>query len=145
LQFFADAGFYGMQMLERDEHPWRTVEGIEFRSVTVAAYKGKQGPCFERKQAVIYLGPFKEVLDDDNHRLERGRRYAVCDKTYHLYKTEPYKPFFAFIDPLTPVPHEEAGPFDCSAPRLRHPRETKGKDYNATSQASQCCDAGGCG
>jgi arsenite methyltransferase len=42
------------------------------------------------------------------------------------------------------VPVEAAGPFDCSAPRLRHPRETKGQDYNATTQASQCCDAGGC-
>ena len=33
---------------------------IEFRSVTVQAFKGKQGPCFERNQSVIYLGPFKE-------------------------------------------------------------------------------------
>src|SRR5881409_1458203 len=101
LAAFAEAGFYGMQILARDEQPWRTVEGIEFRSVTVAAHKGKQGPCFDRKQAVIYLGPFKEVLDDDGHRLERGHRYAVCDKTYQLYKREPYRSFFAFIDPLS--------------------------------------------
>ena len=43
LQAFADAGFYGMQILKRDLRPWRTVEGIEFRSVTIAAYKGEQG------------------------------------------------------------------------------------------------------
>ncbi len=73
-----------IQILKRDEKPWRTVEGIEFRSVTVQAFKGKQGPCFERNQSVIYLGPFKEVLDDDSHRMERGRRYAVCDKTFQL-------------------------------------------------------------
>jgi len=144
LQAFAEAGFYGMQILARQERPWRTIEGIEFRSVTVAAYKGKQGPCFDRKQAVIYLGPFKEVLDDDNHRMERGRRYAVCDKTYQLYKKEPYQQFFAFVDPLAPVPPEEAVPFDCPAPRLRHPRETKGQNHNMTTQTSQCCDAGGC-
>jgi len=143
VQAFAEAGFYGMQILARDEQPWRTVEGIEFRSITVAAHKGKQGPCFDRKQAVIYLGPFKEVLDDDNHRMERGHRYAVCDKTYQLYKKEPYHQFFAFIDPLPSVPVEAARPFDCSGPRLRHPRETKGHDYKATTQASQCCDAGG--
>src|SRR5881392_1447242 len=89
VQAFADAGFYGMQILARDQLPWRTVEGIEFRSITVTAYKGKQGSCFDRKQAVIYLGPFKEILDDDNHRMERGHRYAVCDKTYQLYKKEP--------------------------------------------------------
>ncbi len=144
VQAFAEAGFYGMQILARGEQPWRTVEGIEFRSITVAAHKGKQGPCFDRKQAVIYLGPFKEVLDDDNHRMERGHRYAVCDKTYQLYKKEPYHQFFAFIDPLPSVPVEAARPFDCSGPRLRHPRETKGHDYKATTQASQCCDAGGC-
>src|SRR5438876_1929922 len=144
VQAFAEAGFYGMQILDRDEQPWRTVEGIEFRSVTVAAHKGKQGPCFDRKQAVIYLGPFKEVLDDDNHRMERGRRYAVCDNTYQLYKKEPYHQFFAFVDPLPSVLLEAARPFDYSAPRLRHPRETKGHDYQATTQAGQCCDAGGC-
>src|ERR1041385_7871754 len=145
LEAFAQAGFYGMQILKRDDQPWCAVEGIEFRSVTVAAYKGKQGPCFDRKQAVIYLGPFKEVLDDDNHRMERGRRHAVCDKTYQLYKREPYKQFFAFVDPLPSVPLEAARPFDSAEPRLRHPQETKGKDYNATTQASPCCDAGGCG
>lgn len=144
VQAFAEAGFYGMQILSRDFEPWRTVEGIEFRSITVAAYKGMQGPCFDRKQAVIYLGPFKEVLDDDHHRMERGRRYAVCDKTYQLYKNEPYKQFFAFIDPLQSVPLETARPFQSSPPHLRHPRESKGQDYNATTQASQCCDAGGC-
>src|SRR5213595_2539429 len=79
LAAFTDAGFYGVQLLNRDAQPWQTVEGIEFRSMTIEAFKGKQGPCFERNQAVIYRGPFKEVLDDDNHRMERGRRYAVCD------------------------------------------------------------------
>jgi arsenite methyltransferase len=144
LEAFAAAGFYGIQILNRQDQPWRVVEGIEFRSMTVAAYKGKQGPCFERKQAVIYLGPFKEVLDDDDHRLERGRRYAVCDKTYQLYRREPYKQYFAFVEPLVSVPSDAAGLFDTTAPRLRHPRETKGQEYSATTTASQCCDAGGC-
>ena len=34
-------GFY-VQILQRDEKPWQTVEGIEFRSVTISAYKGKE-------------------------------------------------------------------------------------------------------
>src|SRR5439155_367639 len=97
---FERAGFYGIQILKRDLNPWRTVQGIEFRSVTVEAFKGKQGECFERNQAVIYRGPFKEVLDDDNHRMERGKRYAVCDKTYNLYKKAPYQEFFEFVDPI---------------------------------------------
>jgi arsenite methyltransferase len=144
LAAFTEAGFYGVQILNRDDSPWQTVEGIEFRSVTVEAFKGKQGPCVERNQAVIYKGPFKEVLDDDNHRMERGRRYAVCDKTYNIYRKAPYSASFEFVEPLTPIPVEEGKPFDCTRTSLRHPKETKGQDYNLTTDASQCCDGGAC-
>ncbi len=144
IKAFSDAGFYGIQILTRDEQPWQTVEGIEFRAITVEAFKGKQGPCFERNQAVIYRGPFKEVLDDDNHRMERGVRYAVCDKTYNLYRKAPYQQFFEFVEPLNDTPLGEAKPFDCSHTARRHPKETKGQDYRATTAASVCCDGGGC-
>ena len=145
LAAFERAGFYGIQILKRDLDPWRTVQGIEFRSVTVEAFKGKQGECFERNQAVIYRGPFKEVLDDDNHRMERGKRYAVCDKTYHLYKRAPYREFFELVDPIVDVPSAEAKPFDCSRTALRHPKETKGQNYDVTTEANnQCCDGGSC-
>jgi arsenite methyltransferase len=144
LRAFDDAGFYGIQILKRDEKPWQTVEGIEFRSVTVEAFKGKQGACFERNQAVVYRGPFREVLDDDNHRMERGVRYAVCDKTYNLYRKAPYRDFFEFVEPLENIPLENAKPFDCSRTTQRHPRETKGQDYKATTEASSCCDGGDC-
>jgi arsenite methyltransferase len=143
---FENAGFYGIQILKRDVNPWRTVQGIEFRSVTIEAFKGKQGECFERNQAVIYRGPFKEVLDDDHHRMERGRRYAVCDKTYNLYKKAPYREFLEFVDPIVDVPLAEAKPFDCSRTAPRHPKETKGQDYDATTEANnKCCDGGSCG
>ena len=138
LEAFTDAGFYGIEILERQVEPWQTVGGIEFRSLTIQAYKGKEGPCFERNQAVIYRGPFKEVLDDDHHRMERGKRYAVCDKTFQLYQREPYRGHFDFVEPLEQVPSEEAKPFDCSGMRLRHPRETKGQDYDATTEAAVC-------
>ncbi|MEK6606579.1 MAG: methyltransferase domain-containing protein [Myxococcota bacterium] len=39
LKAFEQAGFYGIAILTRGDEPWRTVEGIEFRSVTVVAYK----------------------------------------------------------------------------------------------------------
>ena len=139
-----DGGFYGVRLLKWDLAPWRTVRGIEFRSVTVEAFKGKQGECFERNQAVIYKGPFREVLDDDGHRLERGRRYAVCDKTYQLYKKASYNDCFVFVDPRVEIPLHEAGPFTCQPGQLRHPRETKGHDYDTTTVASQCCDGGSC-
>ncbi len=139
LQAFEQAGFYGIRLLKRDAEPWQTVEGIEFRSVTVEAFKGKQGTCFERNQAVIYKGPFKEVVDDDNHRMERGGRYAVCDKTFNLYRQAPYAEHFEFIEPREPIALEDARPFDCSRTALRHPKETKGQEYTATTETSACC------
>lgn len=46
VQAFEQAGFQRVHVLERDETPWRTVEGIEFRSVTVEAFKGAaRGSC----------------------------------------------------------------------------------------------------
>jgi len=144
LAAFENAGFYGIQILKRDPQPWRTVQGIEFRSMTVEAFKGKQGLCFERNQAVIYRGPFKEVLDDDNHRMERGKRYAVCDKTYNLYKKAPYRESFEIVDPIVDIPLAEAKPFDCSRTELRHPKETKGHDYDVTTEPNECCDGGSC-
>ena len=144
LEAFEQAGFHGIRILERQEEPWRTVAGIELRSLTVEAFKGKEGPCWERNQAVIYKGPFREVLDDDGHRMVRGERHAVCDKTYKLYQREPYRSSFAFVEPLAEVPLEEAQPFDCSRTALRHPRETKGMDYDATSETTACCAPESC-
>jgi SAM-dependent methyltransferase len=142
LKAFQDAGFYGIEILKRDVEPWQTVQGIEFRSVTVQAWKGRQGPCLERNQSVIYKGPFLKVLDDDGHAMERGKRYAVCDKTFNLYQKAPYSGFFEFIEPRETTPLDQAKPFDCNGIRLRHPKETKGQDYNATTEAAKCRDGG---
>jgi arsenite methyltransferase len=67
LQAFGQAGFDGIEIVKRQREPWQTVNGIEFRSLTVVAYKGKQSPRLERNQAVICRGPFKMVEDDDSH------------------------------------------------------------------------------
>lgn len=144
LRAFADAGFYGMEILKRDDQPWRTVEGIEYRSMTVAAYKGKQGACWDCNQAVIYKGPWSEVKDDDGHTLIRGVPMAVCEKTLRLYTREPYAQDIISVHPLTPIPLEEAQPFDCSRDSVRSPRETKGLEYRATTEASACCEPGKC-
>ena len=139
LAAFEEAGFHGIRLLVRQEQPWQTVRGIEFRSVTVEAFKGKEGACWERNQAVIYKGPFKEVLDDDGHRMQRGLRYAVCDKTYNLYRKPPYRESFEFVEPLEQIPLDQAAPFDCARTPLRPARETKGADYDLTSEATQPC------
>lgn len=39
LQAFADAGLRDVRIVQRQERPWRVVDGIEFRSLTVLAHK----------------------------------------------------------------------------------------------------------
>jgi arsenite methyltransferase len=143
---FEDAGFYGVTLAERGAEPWRTVEGIELRSVTVVAYKGKEGPCLDRKHAVVYRGPFREVVDDDGHVFRRGVRAAVCEKTFRIFSGEPYRAHVELVPPRVPVPLEESLPFPCGpgTPR-RDPRETKGEGYRLTTEAAPACGTGGKG
>lgn len=135
LQAFAAAGFYGVTVLERQAEPWRTVEGIEFRSLTVAAWKGKEGACLDQGHAVVYRGPFGRCVDDDGHAYVRGQRTAVCAKTFAILGREPYRAHFDLIPPRVLVPLADAPPFSCDRPALRDPRETKGADYRATTEA----------
>jgi arsenite methyltransferase len=150
LREFEEAGFHGITILSRGEEPWRTVEGIEFRSMTVAAYKGKQGPCLDQKHAVVYRGPFRLVEDDDGHVLHRGVRTAVCEKTFRILSQEPYRDHFELVLPRVLVPLEEAPPVPCTGGiKLRDPRETKGAEYRVTTEAkSSVCNPkngnGGC-
>lgn len=139
LEAFANAGFHGISIAKRQSEPWQTIEGIEFRSMTVVAWKGKQGPCLERNQALVYRGPFRRVEDDDGHVFIRGQRMAVCDKTFRLLQGAPYESVFEPIEPLEQIPLDEASTFDCKRQKLRDPRETKGAEYDATTEASNAC------
>tara|TARA_Y100001960_G_scaffold303843_1_gene356380 strand:- start:119 stop:1273 length:1155 start_codon:yes stop_codon:yes gene_type:complete len=138
LKAFEAAGFYGIEMTKRDVEPWRVVGGIEFRSVTVVAYKGKEGACWDHNEALIYRGPFKSVSDDDGHTFVRGQRVAVCRKTREIFSRSPYSDYFEVVEPLNAVTEPE--PFPCdSGTLLRHPRQTKGEDYALTTEAGACC------
>jgi arsenite methyltransferase len=139
LRAFEEAGFHGIRIEELRGEPYQTVEGIEFRAITLTAYKGKEGPCIERNHAVIYRGPWKEVVDDDGHRLERGARMAVCDKTFKLYSQPPYTGEFILLLPRNEVAVEEADLFDCSRDHRRHPRETKGDGFKVTRLSGSAC------
>ena len=148
LEHFEAAGFHGVEIVARQEKPWQIIDGIEFRSMTVRAYKGKEGPCLERNQAVIYKGPWKSVRDDDGHTLRRGKRMAVCDKTFRIL-TAPqglYAGDVIAVPPSADVPLEKAQPFDCHGSAMRHPRQTKGQDYRERKHTSEsaCCEGGSC-
>jgi arsenite methyltransferase len=142
LRAFEEAKFHGIRIEEFTSEPYQTIEGIEFRAITVTAYKGKEGPCIERNQAVIYRGPWKQVIDDDGHTLERGARMAVCDKTFKLYSQPPYAGQFILVPPREEIAVEDAGPFDCARDHKRQPRETKGVEFKATQLSGSVCGPG---
>lgn len=149
LDMFSRAGFYGMQILSRDAEPWQVIGGIEFKAATVRAFKGTDRPCLERNQAVIYTGPWRSVCDDGGHTLHRGRRMAVCDTSFAAL-TDPSGPYAGQVIPVQPreeVPADQAAPYDPDRDEIRHPWETKGRDYRATktTDANACCCEGECG
>lgn len=141
LRALEEAGFHGIAIEKWEHEPFAVVDGIEFRSVTVTAHKGKRGLCLEANQAVLYAGPWKRVEDDDDHVLERGARTAVCEKTYRILMSEPYASQTVGIEPHVPIPEDERRTYDCSHSATRSPRESKGSDYRATraGESGNCC------
>lgn len=140
LQAFADAGLYGIEIAAYQSEPWAIVQDIEFRSMTVVAYKGKEGPCFDHGEAVIYNGPWKSVVDDDGHTLHRGERTAVCRKTLGIYGAAPYAGDITPVHPLNEISAEDAPLFDCSRDSTRSPAETKfGAARPDVAPGTSCC------
>ena len=52
---------------------------------------------------------------------------------------------FEIVEPRESISLDAAEPFDCTRAVVRHPRETKGLDYDATTETTEpCCDTDGC-
>ncbi|RKY19333.1 MAG: methyltransferase [Planctomycetota bacterium] len=142
---FARAGLEGMRILERSETPWRVVEGIEFRSLTVEAFRVESGACLEQNQAVIYRGPWSSVSDDDGHTLRRGQRMAVCGRTFAKLTGAPYAGEIVGVEPALAVDPARAQPFACTGDRVRPASETKaGVLPVSINDAESCCEPGTC-
>ncbi len=138
LQAFEEAGFYGIRLEKRDAEPWQIVEGIAFRSVTVSAFKGKEGACWDHGQAVLYRGPWKQAMDDDGHVLQRAVPPAVCEKTFQIYCREPYAHQFEYLAPEAPP--SEILPFACGVePSRRDPSGLKGLHGSGSCGPDGCC------
>jgi arsenite methyltransferase len=139
MALLTEAGYYGMQYTQRSGLPLKVVSGTEIRFFTAMAYKGKQGICLDQGHAVIYRGPWSEVLDDDGHRYVRGKRVAVCQKTYEILNRVPYQQEFFAVPCYLEVPLEQAPLFDCNTPKLRDPEVTKGK--KTVFESGSCCSS----
>ena len=142
LNAFEEAGFHGLTILERQQEPWAVVEGIEFRSLTLCAYKSAPGQELDRHQAVIYRGPFKAAVDEDGLILERGQRTAVSAAAFERFCAEPYTAHLVPIPPAIEVPEDEAEPFDAESSQHRVPQ--KMPRMNQLPQAGDCCGPGEC-
>lgn len=135
LKAFLDAGFVAAGYDKWDAEPWRVVEGIEFRSVTLTAVKGETG-CLDRGHAVIYRGPYASVTDDEGHVYPRGARMAVCERTHRFLLEGPHARDFIGIAPSAP---RAPVPFCAPSGTRRPAAETKGGQHTGCGGGSGGC------
>ncbi len=136
LRAFAEAGFLAVRYDQWGVEPWKVVQGIEFRSVTLTAVKADEAPCLDWGHAVLYRGPYACVTDDEGHVYPRGARMAVCERTYRFLTTGPLRADFIGIAPAVvrePVPW-------CAPAGTRRPAsETRGATHQGTGTGGTCC------
>lgn len=141
-QAFEEAGFHGIR--EEKSWFWQRVGEINFFSVTVRAWKGKQGPCYETYRNALYKGPYRVITDDDGHVFERGQWTPVCQKTAELLLKEPYAGQFE-VTPALEDPEKKL-PFDCSLDGggARGLGEEQRRRFEAMLDAGDCCGPESC-
>ncbi len=134
LTAFEEAGFAGLEILERQSAPWQVVEGIEFRSLTVRALKLPLNCCADwdgsNATDVVYRGPWKSVQDDGGHTFARGQRVAVCQPTAAMLRQPPYANQMLFLGEAT----------SCCAT----PTEMTASLSLPLAPESNCCGPTGC-
>ena len=113
-----------------------------FRSVVVVPYKGKEAECWNHNEALIYLGPFSKVTDEDGNTFLCGGRIAVCGKSYEICSKEPCADYFKGITPREQVIDPES--FACTGGVVRrHSCQSKIAEYDTTITADKCCEPSG--
>ncbi|MDP6963239.1 MAG: methyltransferase domain-containing protein [Planctomycetota bacterium] len=98
LNAFADVGFVGVKSEIRQSEAWQVVEDIEFRSMTVIAYRPHEAPCCSAGGDVIYKGPFEAVSDESGTIFARGEKVAVSASQLETMSSSPYKQYFDCFD-----------------------------------------------
>ncbi len=114
-QVFIDAGFVGACYDKWDTTPWQTVEGIEFRSVTLTASKPLTSNG-DKTYELIYQGPFAEIYDDYGNLFMRGEKTKVDAQSYAALVSGAYQNQFT----------------DCNA-------QNAGYCAPAANEKSSCC------
>jgi hypothetical protein len=141
IEAFGRAGFHGIELASLQAEPWQTVEGIEFRSATVIAYKAPPVAAGIHRNAVMYRGPFAEVRDDRGNLFRRGERTAVGPGTFETMRRLPYADHFVSVEP---APSATAEPAKSGEPS-RDATPGPASDGNAKSARLTILGGGCCG
>ena len=133
LAAFESAGFHGVEILERQSEAWTTVGPLEFRSLTVRAFKPQPTSTSDFRNAVVYRGPFKSVTTDFHQELHRGERVDVREAEFAMLAQPPYRDQFV----LLPNANVEIGasPSESGLVLLSQVSDQTG----CCSPASKCC------
>jgi len=114
LSVFTGAGFAAVCCDKWDARPWRVIDGITFRSVTLTAIKPEVVSDATADRQLMYRGPFASVTDDTGTRWLRGQRQATSAGKARMLMQPAYRD--AFIDLsgtqagcCTPVDTETSG------------------------------------
>ena len=91
LEAFESAGFHGVEILERQSEAWTTVGPLEFRSLTVRAFKPQPATASDFNHSVVYRGPWKSVTTDFRQELARGERVDVRNAEFAMLTQPPYR------------------------------------------------------
>ena len=132
------SGFVGARYDQWSVEPWQVVEGIEFRSVTLTAYKPITQKHADRGHAVIYRGPYSKIHDDQGNYYPRGERIAVSDSIYKLLTENSVfdNDFIGIAPGVEPTPSDWLLP----AGSLRPASESKGSAHDN----APCCSPKSC-
>ena len=129
LEAFQSAGFHGVEILERQTEPWTTIGPLEFRSLTVRAFKPQLTTTSDFRHAVIYRGPWKSVTTDFRQELSRGERVDVHEAEFAMLSQTPYRDQLV----LLPNANIEVG---------AAPSGSLFVSLNLAADASGCCSPG---
>ena len=139
IEAFTKAGFVHVAYDQWDQKPWRVVEGIEFRSVTLVAQKP---PAAERldtaehvkNRALMYIGPHRSITDDFGNVLNRGERTPVTQVAFDTILDSPYASHFVGFE-IDPQGSTNTAKFSMRAVKT-HQTSSNARNNN---QQHGCC------
>jgi arsenite methyltransferase len=149
---FATAGLTGTTVIKREAGPCKTIGGVDFRSLTVTAWKPlPPGPSGMLSQ-VLYTGPFASVTTDSGLVLKRAVATLVPPEISDELIGEPYSGQVLSLD-ADATSSCGCGPVDTTAASASGPAVTTAASCcdPADTTAASCCDpadttaASGCG